>query len=116
MRKIYDYLSGNTVLIKLILILIVIIGIFSTMNLKREVFPETETDTMRVDVSYPGASPIDVETNVIIPLEDKIKKIIGVKEYVSISMENSARMFVYLHDKLKNAKEVKDEIIRELSN
>jgi len=60
MKKIYEYLSGNRILVKLIMVLIYIIGIYSLLNLKREVFPQTETDTMRVDIVYPGASPVDV--------------------------------------------------------
>ncbi|MBN2547007.1 MAG: efflux RND transporter permease subunit [Spirochaetes bacterium] len=116
MKKIYDYFSGNPVLINLIYILIILIGLISLTKLKREVFPGTETDTMIVNVVYPGAGPVDIETNVIIPMETSLRKIIGIKDYVSISMENGARLYIYLQDKLSNAKEVKDEIIRELTN
>ncbi len=116
MRKIYDYMSSNPVLVNLIFILIVVVGIASFTGLKKEVFPATETDTMIVNVTYQGASPIDIETNVVIPLEDQIKKIYGIKDFVSISLENNAKLYIYLQDKLTDPKSVKDEIIRELTN
>jgi multidrug efflux pump subunit AcrB len=116
MKKIFNYFHDNPVLVNFIMILIFATGVFSILNMKREVYPATETDTMIVTVSYPGASPVDVETNVIIPLEDRIKKISGVKDYVSISLENGAKLYIYLQDKLVDPREVKDEIIRELTN
>lgn len=115
-KKIFEYLSTNPTLVNLIVILIITIGIISTVNLKQEVFPPTDIDTMIVNVAYPGASPQDVEINVVIPMEEKIKKIVGIKEYVSLSLENNARIYIYLDEDLSNKQKVKDEITRNLNS
>lgn len=116
MDKIIRYFAKNKLLINLLIITIIIIGISSMFQLKQNVYPELSADVMVVTVIYPGAAATDVELNAIVPIENKLKEISGIKEYFSISSENSGRVVIYIDEDADDKKAITDEIFRELSN
>ncbi len=63
-------------------------------------------DQMVITAVYPGAAPLDVELNAVIPIERQIKKISGIKEYL-----NTIGGVTDIDDDLK---EGKTEIVLEL--
>ena len=83
-----------------IFILVLIFGVKSLINLKKDVFPLTDIDTMIIQVSSPGSSAKDVEVNVVIPIEQKVREINGIKNYNSISNPNGALIYLYLERNL----------------
>ena len=96
MNNILQYFIKNRTIINILLLLILVFGITSSVNLRQEVFPATDINTMIITVKYPGASPHDVEINAVIPIEDKIRNIQGIKDYTSISIDNNAIIYIYI--------------------
>ncbi len=115
MEKILEYFVRNKLLINLIVITIFIFGMASLLNIRREVFPATDMDTMIITVIYPGASAVDVELNVVIPIETELGKIAGIKEHSSFAIENGATLYAHLDYDLENKQAVKDEIHRNIT-
>lgn len=64
------------------------------LNLKKSFFPEREPRNITVSVSYPGASPVEMEEGVTIKVEEAIKGIEGIEEVSSVSSENFASIDV----------------------
>lgn len=60
----------------------------------REVFPDTQEDLVEVTVSYPGASPEEVEQGLVLGIEEAVRGLDGVKEVRSTATEGSARVTV----------------------
>jgi len=114
--KMFKYFAENKLLVNLLIISFVLLGLYSITQLKQDLYPLASLDTIIINVLYPGASPKDVELNAVIPIERKLKNITGIKEYTSVSVENSARMEVYLDHDVEDVQQVKDEIFRELEN
>lgn len=94
MEKVIRSFAKNKLLVNIMVILIVLIGIFSFNNVKRDHMPNVESRYMIINVSYPGASPTDVELNAVIPIEDEVDQISGIDEYTSVAYENGARITV----------------------
>jgi multidrug efflux pump len=55
-------------------------------------FPDVNNPTVTVSVSWPGASPEDVETGLVNPIEDVLAQVTGILEMTSSSRHNSARV------------------------
>jgi multidrug efflux pump len=55
-------------------------------------FPDVNNPTVSVSVSWPGASPEDVETGLINPIEDVLAQVTGITEMTSSARNNSARV------------------------
>ena len=72
-------------------------------------------ETMKIDILYPGASAEDIELNVLIPVEEELKKVSGIDEYSSYCVENNGSILIVLDDELEDTQKVKDEIFRKIS-
>ena len=116
MEKVLRYFAENKLVVNLLVIMIIVVGIYSAYNLKQDVFPPTDIDTMIVTVIYPGASPADVELNAVVPIENMIRNIQGIKDFVSLAIDNGATIYVYLDQDAPDKQKVKDEVYRNLSN
>ncbi len=100
-----------------VLMLILIVGGLVTLasNIKQEVFPEVEMDIVSTVVTYPGASPAEVEQAVILAVEEAVRGIDGVKKITSTAMEGMGTINVELllgADKDRALNDVKSAIDR----
>jgi len=53
-------------------------------------FPRADPATVNVSVSLPGASPDEMTSSVVLPLEDAISSVSGLDEMMSRASEGSA--------------------------
>ena len=87
MNKIINWFVNNTVAANLSMVIIIVSGIFTIPNLDLEVFPSIEPQVITVSVTYPGASPSDIEEGICIPIEENLQGLEGVKKISSNSSE-----------------------------
>jgi multidrug efflux pump subunit AcrB len=78
----------------LILVFLIIVGGMSLYSMKKSFFPESESHYLRVSVSYPGASPVEMEEGVTSRIEEAVRAIPGIYEINSVSSENSSRVTI----------------------
>ncbi|MFC2062168.1 efflux RND transporter permease subunit [Elusimicrobiota bacterium] len=102
------------VLVNLITIAAIVVGIFVTLNMRREAMPYVQIDYVFVNTIYPGASPQEVEKLITIPIEDELKNIDGIDTYSSGSRESVSFIFIELEPDLPNRDRVINEIAREV--
>ena len=76
----------------LIVAFLIIAGGYSFLHMKKSFFPERASRNMSISVSYPGASPKEMEEGITTRIEEAIRGIVGIKEFTSTSSENSARI------------------------
>ncbi|MFC1510919.1 efflux RND transporter permease subunit [Candidatus Margulisiibacteriota bacterium] len=110
MKNIFKYFIEHPKLTNMILVLVLIMGIFSFVNLKRNSVPNVDFKMMFVTTVYPGAAPEDVEINVTIPLEEQIQEVANIKEMSSYSAENYSIIFVEIDPDAKDIEEVKRDV------
>lgn len=116
MEKIIVFFAKKTMLVNIIVMAVLFVGAYSYFNLQKESFPSTDLDMMLIAVTYPGATPLDVEQNAVIPIEEQLQGIAGIDEYQTTIIENIAIILVTLDDSLPNRQPVKDKIFREMQN
>lgn len=88
------WMTQHRVAANLLMLLFIIGGFIVVGNIKQEVFPEFESDIIRVEVAYPGASPEEVERGIVLALEDAISHLDGIKEVNSVADEGMALVLV----------------------
>ena len=94
MRKIIDYFIKYHVAVNVIILAFLLFGLLGVTSLKSSYFPLAESHTVQIAVTYPGASPFEIEEGVILKIEDNLKGLIGVERVTSISRENSGSITV----------------------
>ena len=78
----------NPRLAVLFVMLVIIIGVYSFMNLPRTLNPDIKIPIVIVSTVLPGAGPKDVESLVTIPIEDSVSNLSKVKQVTSSSSDS----------------------------
>ena len=92
------WMAEHQVAANLLMIIILFAGAFGVKNIKQEVFPEMDLDLIIVAVPYPGATPDEVEESIILPIEDTVSGITGIKKINATASENMG----YIRIELQN--------------
>ncbi len=82
----------------LMMVLFIVGGLMASLAIKKEVFPEFETDIIQVSISYPGATPEDVEQSLLLPVEAAIADVEGIDELTASASEGSSMVRATLID------------------
>jgi multidrug efflux pump subunit AcrB len=77
-----------------IALLLVLVGIVSYLNMPRSEDPQFDVAVTLVEVVYPGASPLDIETLVVKPLEQEIAEIENIKKIEAKINNGSVRITI----------------------
>lgn len=88
MKNIVAWFAGNHVAANLLMLFFLVAGIITALGIKLEILPDTQLDQIQISVSYPGASPAEVEDGVIRQIEENVAGIEGVKRIDSVAREN----------------------------
>ena len=81
----------------MVTVAILVLGLVGLQRLGTDLFPDVSFPAVAVTVPYPGASPTEVETLVVKPIEDAVVSINGIDRVRSFSREGSALVFVLFH-------------------
>lgn len=86
--SIYKTAIDKPITTALIFVAVVIIGIFSYVQLPVDQFPEMDPPYVTVMTTYPGASASEIETNVTKLMENSLNSVDGLKKLTSTSKDN----------------------------
>ncbi len=90
MRKIIEQFVKYGILSNTVIAVTIIAGVVALLNTKKTFFPERELKAITIQITYPGASPEEVEEGITQKIEEEIRNIPGVEEINSTSSENFA--------------------------
>ncbi|MDX1587412.1 MAG: efflux RND transporter permease subunit [Oleiphilaceae bacterium] len=87
-----EWMARNSIAANLMMILLLAGGFWAAMEVQKEVFPQFQLDLVQVSVSYPGASPEEVEQGILLPVEEALQGIQSVQEMTSTAREGSGNI------------------------
>lgn len=102
---------GNLRLVMLMLIIVLVSGIYSYINLPRELNPSIDIALITVNTVYPGAGPEEVESLITEPIEEQIERVDGVTTYTSTSQDSVSTIIVEFEDSF-----TRDDALTEVQN
>src|SRR5690625_6063188 len=70
--------------------MVIVMGLFSGLNMKQEMMPNINLPNLSVITTYPGAAPDDVAEEVTVPIEQRIQDLDGVEIGSSYSLANAS--------------------------
>jgi multidrug efflux pump subunit AcrB len=94
MEKVIKWFSGNHVAGNFLMLAVLLAGFSTWFQLRKEVFPETSFDAVVISVPYPNATPEEVTNGVVIPIEEAIADVDGIKRVRSTASRNIAAIVV----------------------
>ncbi len=113
--KIYESAVRKPISTVLIFVGVMVMGLFSLMNLAVDQYPEIEIPQISVITMYPGANAAEIETNITRVLEDNLNTVSNLKKLTSKSQDNVSMItveFEYGSDLDEGANEIRDAVSR----
>jgi len=95
-KGILAWMTKNHVAANLLMLVLIIGGLISMTRITQEVFPEYTLDIINVTVSYPGASPEEVEKGIILAIEEQIRDLENIERITAVAREGRASISVEL--------------------
>ncbi len=71
---------------------LVTLGVFSFRDLGVDLFPKADPATVNINIRLPGATPEEVTTQVVMPIEEALSTISGLDELQAMTTEGSTRI------------------------
>ena len=107
---------NQSLFVNLVSVIIIIIGLVVLFGMNREIFPNVDFDILSISTAYPGATPLDIEKLISVPIEKEIKEVDGIKEITSSSVAGVSFITVKIDpdnsDKKKVINDVKSAVDR----
>lgn len=94
MREIVKFFIKKPIWANAVIVVTLLFGVYNLMNMKKSFFPELDPKIILVKVTYPGASPQEMEDGVTIKIEQALRGIDGVEYINSTSSENIANISI----------------------
>ncbi|WP_299248427.1 efflux RND transporter permease subunit [uncultured Aquimarina sp.] len=94
MKNFLGYFIKYPVAVNIFIVGFLIFGFLGYQKMNSSFFPLSDAKTIQITVTYPGASPEEVEEGIVEKIERNLKGIIGVDRVSSVSQENSASVTI----------------------
>jgi HAE1 family hydrophobic/amphiphilic exporter-1 len=90
--RLIDWFVHNPVKIVVGVLLTCLFGIVAAIRMPMQLTPEVSTPTLTIETRWPGASPHDVEQEIIIEQEEQLKSVEGITKMTSEAMDSSGKI------------------------
>ena len=88
MNGIFAWFARNRVAANLLMVMILLAGFLAIgFGVRRELFPLISLDMVNVRVPYPGATPVEVEEGIVLPIEEAVADLDGIDELNATAAE-----------------------------
>ena len=108
MNRIIKWWASNSVAANLLMIICLLGGLISFMTIERELDPYVEFPGANVSVAWPGASPQDIEEQLIVRMEEALSQVDGVDRMWAFAGEGGGSVTVVGKNNVSIAKLMAD--------
>jgi multidrug efflux pump subunit AcrB len=84
------WMASHAVTANLLMLTCIVGGYIMLTQMNQEVFPEYDMGRVQVTVAYPGASPEETETGIVLAIEEAVNGLDGVRNVDSTAAEGAA--------------------------
>ncbi len=92
--KLSEICVNRPVFAFMLIMFMVVMGVFSFMDLGVDLFPMSDPATVMVRLRLPGASPEEIVSQVVLPVEEAVAAVSGIEELRAMVSEGSANIMV----------------------
>ena len=91
-KGIIAWFAENSVAANLLMLLVIGAGLFSLSTITKKTMPDIDRPVIQVRIAYPGASPADVESGILLQVEKAVDDVDGITRVSSVASEGSGSM------------------------
>jgi len=105
------WFARNSVASNLLMLAVMGFGAWTLISgrIPTEVFPDSPSRFISVNVPYPGATPEEVEETIVLRIEDAIQQVAGIKRIVSTASSSGGNVMLEIED-ADLARQIMDDV------
>ncbi len=115
LKQLVSTFTQHRVAANLLMVLMLMAGFFGLNRLNTQFFPSFELDVITISVPWSGAAAEDVETSVILPIEEELKSLTGIDTVYATARQGSASFRLEL-DEDSDIDFLLDEVKQKVAN
>ena len=115
MNGMIKWMAEHPVAANLTMVFVLILGAITAIGMPQKTFPDFTLDTVSISVSYPGASPSEIQESIVRPIEDQLSGIDGIDSISATISEGRGGVnisFLRGADIAEKTEEIKNEVDR----
>lgn len=109
MNSLVIWFAENRVAANLFMVSILILGALSIPQTRKELIPNISLDRININVPYPGSTPEEVESSVVIKIEEKLFDLEGIRSMSSTASESGANVMLEISSNY-NTRDIINEV------
>jgi len=113
-KRLIELCLENRVAANLFATVLIIAGFLALQTLNMRLFPEVTLNAISITVPYPGATPTEVETSIVKPIEERLEGMEGVSKITGLAASGVASVIVDLQEG-ESIPEMLDDIQTEIN-
>lgn len=87
-----QFFLNNPVKVSVGVLLVALFGIVALWRMPMALTPEVETPTISIETKWPGASPQEIEQEIVVEQEEQLKSVEGIRKMTSESSDSQAKI------------------------
>jgi multidrug efflux pump subunit AcrB len=93
-KGIIAWFTHNSVAANLLMWIILVGGIASILTIEKQTFPKFVINSIQIQVAYPAAAALEVEQGILMPIEESLQGLDGIKKIRGTATEGLASLIV----------------------
>ena len=98
LQNITALFASHRVAANLFMLLMILAGVWGIKKINTQFFPSFELDLITISVPWSGAAAEDIETSIVLPIEESLKSVSGIDSIYSTSQQGSASILIELDE------------------
>lgn len=94
MKNLISFFIKYPVAVNVLMIAVALFGILGLQQMRSSFFPLETNKLIYINLTYPGASPEEIEEGVVLKIEDNLRGLVGLDRFTSESRENQGTIVV----------------------
>jgi multidrug efflux pump subunit AcrB len=87
MNKFLENILQRHVIANILMAVFIVGGLLSAQSIRQEVLPTTQSKNVQISVAFDGAQPAEIETAILLPIENAIRGMEGLKKVQGVARE-----------------------------
>jgi multidrug efflux pump subunit AcrB len=88
------WFTHNSVAANLLMWMIIVGGIASIFTIEKQTFPNFDINNIQIQVAYPAAAPQEIEQGILMPIEESLQGLDGIKKIRATATEGMASIII----------------------
>ncbi|MCP3927157.1 MAG: efflux RND transporter permease subunit [Desulfobacterales bacterium] len=108
MMNFFSSMLSKNVFANVIMVVILVGGLLSSTNIKQELMPAMEPNQIEISVGLKGASPAEINTSVLMVIENTVRGMDGIKRVDAVAREGVGNVTITLLENIDQQKMLND--------